>query len=405
MTFEAMWDALAPIGRDPVTGGYHRLAWSDADLSCREWFAGEAAERGLALVEDGNGNQFAWHGQPGVAGAVLTGSHLDSVPDGGAFDGALGVVSAFAALDLLRTRSVSMKRPLVIANFADEEGSRFGVACAGSRLATGSLDPERALGLRDVDGDTMADVLQRCGRQPQALGPRPDLLEDIGCLVELHVEQGRALVDVGAPVGVASAIWPHGRWRFSFRGRADHAGTTAMSDRRDPMLAFAVTALAAAKQARLSGTRATFGRVEVTPNATNAIPSQVRAWLDARGADERSLNQLLAVVRRHATERAARDGTEVDVAPESVSGPVSFDHALRDRVAAALGDPPVLATGAGHDSGVLQASGIPAAMLFVRNPTGVSHSPQEHAEPADCSAGVEALATVLANLLGGGEQT
>jgi len=402
VSFQTMWSALAEVGRDPTTGGYRRFAWDDADLTCREWFAGEAAARGMPLTEDGNGNLFAWWAGPPdnrpAPGAVLTGSHLDSVPDGGAYDGPLGVVAGFAAVDLLRDRDVRPHRPLGVACFVDEEGSRFGVACAGSRLLTGALSPEHALALRDRDGATLADVLRQRGRDPDRVGPDPELVRQISCFVELHVEQGRGLVHAGAPVGVGSAIWPHGRWRFDFRGHADHAGTTEMADRHDPMLTYAMTALAANKQARLAGARVTFGRVEVSPNATNAIPSRVLAWLDARSGDSSTLAALVDVVTRQAAERATRDGTGVTVAVESVSEAVEFDPSLRDLVARLLAAP-VLPTGAGHDAGVLQAAGVPSAMLFVRNPTGVSHSPEEYAELSDCLVGVEALAAVLTELV------
>jgi N-carbamoyl-L-amino-acid hydrolase len=212
--------------------------------------------------------------------------------------------------------------------------------------------------------------------------------------VELHIEQGRAL-DV--PVGVASAIWPHGRWRFDFTGDGDHAGTTRMADRRDPMLTFADTVLAANEEARLAGAHATMGRVAVEPNATNAIPSLVRGWLDARAADESTMDSLVGAVTKRAAERAGRDGTRVEVTPESVSPEVAFDTTLAQRLAGLLGGAPILPTGAGHDAGVLSAH-VPTAMLFVRNPTGVSHSPAEHADDADCEAGVDALAAVLREL-------
>jgi N-carbamoyl-L-amino-acid hydrolase len=167
-----------------------------------------------------------------------------------------------------------------------------------------------------------------------------------------------------------------------------------MEDRHDPMLTFAMTALAANKQARLAGQRATFGRVEVQPNGTNAVPSAVTAWLDARADTVEHLDALLADVERQAQERAGRDGTSLTVTAESVSPEVRFDTDLTGRIA----DPhgwPVIPTMAGHDAGVLSAAGIPTAMLFVRNPTGVSHSPDEHADAADCLAGVEALADTL----------
>ncbi|MBX6768039.1 MAG: M20/M25/M40 family metallo-hydrolase, partial [Actinomadura rubrobrunea] len=140
-----MWAALLPIGRDPDGGGYHRFAWTPPELECRAWFLDEARRRGLDVERDRNGNLFAWWRPDGAAGpAVLTGSHLDSVPGGGAFDGPLGVVSALAAIDLLRARGERIGRPVGVAVFAEEEGARFGVACLGSRLLTGAIDPSRA---------------------------------------------------------------------------------------------------------------------------------------------------------------------------------------------------------------------------------------------------------------------
>ena len=397
--FVSMWESIEGIGRNPDSGGYRRFVWNDADHTLREWFADQAHHRKLDLHVDRNGNQWAWWGDPAAGNALAVGSHLDSVPDGGAFDGPLGVVSAFAAVDLLRERGVRPVRPVAVVNFVDEEGARFGVACAGSRLLTGALDPGTARSLRDRDGRTMDEVLRRVGRDPGELGRDDRLLASIGSFIELHVEQGRWLVDQDAAIGVASAIWPHGRYRLEFTGAANHAGTTGMSDRHDPMLTYAMTALAANKQARLAGARATFGRLEVSPNGTNAIPSRVLAWLDARAADEATLTALLSEVERQATARAARDGTGVRLVPESVAPPVRFDPALRERLASLLGGAPELPTGAGHDAGVLSGAGIPAAMLYVRNPTGVSHAPEEHADEGDCLAGVDALATVLADLV------
>ena len=170
-----------------------------------------------------------------------------------------------------------------------------------------------------------------------------------------------------------------------------------MEDRHDPMLSYAMTVLAANKQARLSGQRATFGRVVVEPGSTNAVPSRVTGWLDARASSTDRLLALVADVERLAVDRAGRDGTDVVVTPESVSTEVVFDPALATRLAERHGWP-VVPTAAGHDAGILSAAGVPTAMLFVRNPTGVSHAPQESADLADCLAGVEALADTLALL-------
>ncbi|MDQ4038301.1 MAG: allantoate amidohydrolase [Actinomycetota bacterium] len=396
-----MWADLSDVGRSPVTGGYRRFAFTPEDGQLREWFEQEADVRGLDLTVDRAGNLWAWWGDPDLAGpGVVTGSHLDSVPAGGAFDGPLGVASAFAAIDLLHVQGFIPGRPIGVVCFGDEEGARFGVACTGSRLLTGALAPDRARGLTDTDGMSYADAMAWAGRTPHLLGPDPEMMARIGRFVELHVEQGRGLIDLGAPVGVASEIWPHGRYRFTFTGRADHAGTTRMSDRADPMLTYAMTALAANKQARSHNARATFGRISVQPNGTNAVPSLVTAWLDARAENPVNLDTLLTEVRRQAIERAKRDGTKLEVAVESWSDLVTFDVALRDRLSGVLAGAPVLATAAGHDAGVLSAAGIPTAMLFVRNPTGISHSPDEFAELGDCAAGVRALADVLRALAG-----
>jgi hydantoinase/carbamoylase family amidase len=415
--FAEMWESLRPIGR-AASGGYRRFSWTPADRECRDWFAGEARSRGLAVESDRNGNLFAWWDVPaggtdaaglvaGAAsvaatavaghvrlGAVLTGSHLDSVPDGGAYDGPLGVVSALAAIDLLRERGVTPRKPLGVAVFAEEEGARFGVACLGSRLVTGAIDPARARDLRDADGVTWAAAMAEAGHDPEAIGPDPDLLESLDCFVELHVEQGRALTE---PVGLASAIWPHGRWRFDFAGRGDHAGTTRLGDRRDPMLPFARTVLAARAAAERNDAVATMGKVHVAPNGVNAIPSSVAAWLDARAPSDDAVRATVAEVRAAASEAGAGYGVEVSLAEESYTEVVEFATGLRDRLGDVLGAPPVLPTGAGHDAGILSAH-LPTAMLFVRNPTGVSHAPEEYASPEDCLAGVAALADVLEEL-------
>jgi N-carbamoyl-L-amino-acid hydrolase len=400
--FESLWSSILDVGQDRHTRGYRRFAWSDADLTLREWFGGCAAERGMTVEEDRNGNLWAWwmpsgwSGEP--RGAFVTGSHLDSVPDGGAFDGPLGVVSAFAAVDLVRQRGVGLTVPVAVVAFSDEEGARFGVACVGSQLSTGALDADRARSLRDVDQITLAEAMSSAGRDPRHLGADETLTDRVGVYVELHVEQGRALDLVDRPLAVASSIWPHGRWEFTFAGEANHAGTTRMVDRRDPMLAFASAVQAARSCAVEHDAVATFGKVLVAPNGTNAIPSRVRAWLDARAADEPTLSRLVEKVRVEAERQASDGGLTLEVAAESLTPIVQFPDEPRTRLLRALahlGEIPVLPTQAGHDAGILSTR-VPTAMLFVRNPTGISHSPDEHAEPADCALGAQALADVMA---------
>lgn len=410
-SFDRMWADLADMGR-AASGGYRRFAWTPQDHLLREWFAGECAARGLEVVEDRVGNQWGWWGDPDAASGgrgVVMGSHLDSVPDGGAYDGPLGVVSALAVIDELRARDQvspgnnGSRQPIAVVNFVDEEGARFGVACSGSRVLAGVMSPGHALGLRDADGLSMAEVLRGAGRDTTHFGADPEVLRRIGAFVELHVEQGRGLVDLDQPVAVASSIWPHGRWRIDLPGQANHAGTTGMPERHDAMVALAEVVLAARSHAVERGCVATIGKVNIEPGGVNAIASRATAWLDSRGADEALVHELVAELTRLVHTMGGA------IAQESWTGATGFDAALTERLRQSIGSGfgsdafeggvPVVSTGAGHDAGILASAGIPSAMIFVRNPTGVSHSPAEHADREDCHAGVRALVACITDLV------
>lgn len=400
-TVTGLLGEIADVGADRARGGYSRPVYSMAEQDLREWFIAHAGRRGLDARVDGNGIIQAWWHTPGraVSGAVLTGSHLDSVPGGGAFDGPLGVASALVAVDHLMRRGVRPARPLVIAVFPEEEGSRFGVACLGSRLLTGAIDPARALALRDEDGDTFADVAARNGLDPERVGVDDGLAAAASCFVELHVEQGRGLVDLARPVAIGSSILAHGRWRATVTGQGNHAGTTLMTDRRDPMVAAARLVQAVRDIAlRHPPARATVGRIVPVPGGTNVIASRVDLWLDVRHPDPVETAAIVQRIRVAGDRLSAEEGCTAQLVEESLSGAVAFDAALRDRVARVLPDAPTLPTGAGHDAGVL-AGRVPTAMLFVRNPSGISHSPEEYAEDADAEAGAAALADVLGELV------
>ncbi|WP_433715304.1 allantoate amidohydrolase [Nocardia sp. CA-084685] len=397
MTANGLLADIADVGRDVRRGGYSRHAFDRAELELRDWFIEQAARRGLDVTTDGNGNIWAWWGTPG-SGAVVTGSHLDSVPGGGAFDGPLGVTSALAAVDILRARGFTPAKPLALLVFAEEEGGRFGVPCLGSRLLTGAIDADRARGLRDAAGITFAEAAAKAGQDPDRFGADPEALAGVGCFVELHVEQGRGLIDLDSPIATGSSIIAHGRYRFSFTGQGNHAGATRMPDRHDPMLP-AATVIAAARRvaAATDDARATIGKLIPTPGGTNVIASTVDLWLDARVAGDGRTAALVEDIAGFALEAAAAEGCEVTVTEESYSGDVVFSEPLRARMDAVLGGVPALPTGAGHDAGILAAH-VPSGMLYVRNPTGISHAPQEYSEPADVDFGAESLARVLEDL-------
>jgi N-carbamoyl-L-amino-acid hydrolase len=402
---------IADVGRDKARGGYSRHVFEPAELELRAWFTRRARALGLAVETDRNGNLWAHWGEPGP-GTVGTGSHLDSVPGGGALDGPLGVASALAAVARLKARGFTPARPVAVIAFAEEEGSRFGIACLGSKLMTGAVDPAAIAARTDSGGVTFAQAASSAGVDPAGTGRDDERLASLGTLVELHVEQGRALADLGSPVAVAAAILAHGRWRLTFAGEGNHAGATPMAGRRDPVVAASAAVLAAREIASRRddpkhgvNARATVGRVVPLPGGTNVIASRVDAWLDVRGDTDVACRELVTEICAAIQLAAARHGCLVDITKESYLPEVVFDAGLRDRLCTVLtgmpelGAVPVLATGAGHDAGVL-AGELPTAMLFVRNPTGVSHAPAETASDDDCRSGAEALAAVLAALAG-----
>ena len=385
---------LSRIGR-LASGGYDRRAWTGADLDCRHWFVQCADALDLEVETDCNGNLWAWWGADTGTSALVVGSHLDSVLAGGAFDGPLGIASAFAAIAQLRRDGYEPSRPVAVAVFADSEGARFGVEQIGSRLMTGALPAEVALALRDEGGTAMADAVTGAGLDPGRMGRDPARLARIGEVIELHIEQGRlptrdgaheGLAAAGAAIGVAERIWPHGQWRVDIDGRQDHGGTSAMQGRKDPVTGLANVVLAVRRAAVAHGAMATVGDLRIEPGSPSTIAATARLWIDARAGDEARIRRLLRDVRRM---------SGFDPVQEAWTAGTTFDPALTAGLAAALGDVPVLPAGAGHDAGVFASAGIPAAMILVRNRSGVTHSPAEHADEADCEAGVDALTTAI----------
>lgn len=399
-TPSALLSEIADIGRDPVRGGYSRPVFSPPEQKLNQWFIEKATSLGLDVEQDRNGILWAWWDTPSKerTNAIGTGSHLDSVPGGGNFDGPLGVASALSAVAALKNEGFEPSRPIAILVFPEEEGSRFGLACLSSRLATGAATPEKVRNLTDPEGISYAEAAEAAGFDHSSIGADKEGLARLGQFVELHIEQGKGLIDLDRPVAIAGTILGHGRWHARITGTGDHAGTTRMQDRQDPMLVGAHIISAVREEGQsVSEARATVGRLEVTPGGTNVIASQVDLWIDVRHRDDETTKAIVERITQRAELLAKAEGCELRIEEESFSPTVHFDSTLREAMKSVLAGAPVLDTGAGHDAGILSTH-IPTGMLFVRNPTGTSHSPAEFAEAEDVDTGALRLADVLRHL-------
>lgn len=400
ITPSALLSEIADIGTDPVRGGYSRPVFSAPEQQLNQWFINKATSLGLEVEQDRNGIFWAWWDTPSKerTNAIGTGSHLDSVPGGGNFDGPLGVVSALSAVAALKNEGFEPSRPIAVMVFPEEEGSRFGLACLSSRLATGAVTPEKVRTLTDPEGITYAEAAEAAGFDHSTIGADTEGLSRLAQFVELHIEQGKGLIDLGQPVAIAGTILGHGRWRVLIKGTGDHAGTTRMQDRQDPTVVGAHIVSAVREEGQsVDEARATVGRFEVTPGGTNVIASQVDLWIDVRHRDDETTRAIVKRITQRAKQLAQAEGCEIRINEESFSPTVHFDNTLREEMKSVLSDAPVLDTGAGHDAGILSTH-VPTGMLFVRNPTGTSHSPAEFAEAADVDTGAIRLADVLRHL-------
>jgi N-carbamoyl-L-amino-acid hydrolase len=384
--FATWFGELAAIGSSET--GWNRLAWSPLEAEARTWFTGTAESIGLRVEQDGAGTLWAVTDDADQGPWVCAGSHLDTQPDGGAYDGALGVVSALAAAAALIDAGSPRRHPLAVVAFVDEEGARFRTPTFASLAITGRLDIDHVL---EVMGDAPAiyDVTR------ESLLASRSQLERIRCFLEVHVEQGRSLVDRELVLGIADVLAPRQRWRVEFEGEANHAGTTAMEGRRDALLSAARFVLAVDEVARArQGAVGTVGKLEISPGSTNSIPGHVAVSLDVRALERGTVTEMVDELRERFGQ--ARFGME------SSNDGARFDDGLRSLLAEAAASRGV-ATGdlpsyAGHDAGIL-APHRPSAMLFVRNPTGASHTPAESASEADCLAACQVLCDALAAAL------
>ncbi|HZO96129.1 MAG TPA: M20 family metallo-hydrolase [Gaiellaceae bacterium] len=393
-------EELGRIGAD-AAGGVTRLAWTPELFAAYDWAAARMRALGLDVETDPAGNLIGrW--QAGSGSAVLAGSHLDTVPSGGRFDGALGVVAAIHAVEALRREGFEPSRPLWIAAFMDEEGARFGAALFGSRAFAG--EDVTPLGDRaDAAGTTLRAAMAAAGHDLDRVS-EARRIDEVGAYLELHVEQGPVLESEGVDVGAVTAIVGLRGYRVRLRGQANHAGTTPMRLRRDAFAGAARVALALREEARRrDGVTANVGRISVEPGGANVVPGLADFTVDVRAATAGGIGELERLVEETVDKVAAEEGLEAEVEQTFALEPLELDEGLVGTVEAAAAAEGAtvrrMPSGAGHDAMVIGRD-VPAAMLFVPSRGGVSHSPGEYSYPAQVELGTRVLAGSLRRALG-----
>jgi allantoate deiminase len=386
-------EAAALIGADG--GGVSRFAWTPELAEANAWLMGRLEGLGLETELDSAGNVLGrW--SAGEGKAVLVGSHLDTVPRGGRYDGALGVLAALDAVRTLRTEGLELERPLWVVSFNDEEGSAFQTGMLGSRVFCGELD------LEDWRRRGVADAMARAGFDFDSL-PRARGVDGVGAYLELHIEQGPVLEESGVDLGIVTAITGLLGFRIRFLGAANHAGTTPMESRRDALAGAARVVLALREEARArEAMTANVGKLLVEPGGFNVIPGLAEFTVDVRSPTPEGFERAEAFVRETVKRVAAEEELGVEVSVTHRKPPVALDQGLQDALAAAAEEEGAsyrpMASGAGHDAMVL-AHHVPAAMLFVPSRGGISHSPDEYTPPEQCELGARVLTRVVRSLV------
>jgi N-carbamoyl-L-amino-acid hydrolase len=399
ITTEGLSTRLREIGDIGVgPEGVYRLAWTDEDAATRGWFERQAAGVGLRVLCDPAGNLWACPSVDAPWWGI--GSHLDSVRGGGPFDGPLGVACGFEVAAAL----AGAAPPVAVVSFADEEGARFNTPTFGSKALSGRLDLPGVLSRRDDAGVALGDAMRGAGVDPDGIESAPRWLEQLAGFIEVHIDQTTDLAHAGEAVGVVRSLAARTRLEVVLHGRADHAGTTPRDERRDALSAAARLVVGAEDLADLSPSlTVTTARIVVRPNAPTTIAAEVRLWIDARAPGGfGAIDAWRAGVDEVAAALSARTGVEIEISVASRSDAREFSPELRGALARASEEivghaVPEVVCFAGHDAGVL-AERLPAAMLLVRNETGVSHSPAEDVELADAAVAARVVARALSSL-------
>jgi N-carbamoyl-L-amino-acid hydrolase len=399
---EATFAGIARFGKGER--GFNRLVFTDADWGACDFFAGLMREAGLAVWTDAWGNLIGrLDGTESGAPAVATGSHLDTVPEGGNYDGGVGSVAGLGALMRLKARG-PFRHPLELIVFRGEESSRFGIHTMGSKAMSGVATVDAWSNVKDQSGAPLAEILAARGldlaRLPEAVrGPG-----ELKAFVEVHIEQCFVLEQAGIPIGVVEAIAAPIRMKLVVEGIASHSGATPMGKRRDALVTASHLVLAVESEAtkraacRIVGT---VGVLKAYPGALNVVPGRVELWVDVRGIDEVSLGETAAAITATAERIAEREGTRVTVETISSDVPVPMNPMVIATIESACRRLGVryqrMPSGAGHDA-MNMARIAPAGMIFIPCRGGISHNPDEYAAPADIVRGMDVLTETLATL-------
>jgi N-carbamoyl-L-amino-acid hydrolase len=390
---------LGNIGTTP-DGGVWRSSFNEADMEARRWYVKRLEEAQLHHWVDAAGNIYARVGEGSPA--VIAGSHLDSVPNGGRFDGALGVMAALECLRSINDHGIHTRLPIEAVAFTDEEG-RFG-GFIGSFAIIGTMTYEEVLRRRDLRGLPLADAMRQAGFDPTNIGAARRDPKDIKAYLELHIEQGPILESMELPIGVVQGIVAGSRTWITFNGRADHAGTTPMAMRKDAFLGAAEFGLRAREMVLVEGSGTTVGTVgvmDLKPGASNIVPETAFLTLDLRDISGEILQRLLERVDILAHEIAEKWGLDVKVERMRLSEPAQMSphiQAVIDEVARDLGHKTHwMNSGAGHDAQVM-AKITEAGMIFVPSRQGRSHSPAEFTDWNHVENGANVLLNTLLRL-------
>ncbi len=391
----ARLESLGEIGALPG-GGVCRLALSEEDRQGRERVLTWMQELGLEVSADAMGNLFGL--RPGLEAGppIMTGSHIDTVRTGGLYDGNLGVLAGLEVVATLNDAGITTRRPLCVVSFTNEEGARFAPDMMGSLVYVGGMSLEEALDTRGIDSERVGDCLESI----DARGDAPVGVPDVHAFVELHVEQGPVLEEIGVTIGAVEKVQGISWTEFTFTGTANHAGTTPMRLRHDAGYAAMATATFVRELVtRIGGDQVgTVGSLEIAPNLVNVVANHARFSVDLRNTDNQGLQLAEQELADFVERLSEQEGIRVERRTLARFDPVPFDPDMVDRVEAsarALGLSVMrMPSGAGHDAQML-ARVCPTSMIFVPSVGGISHNINEYTSPHDVEAGANVLLQVL----------